>query len=243
MKLKIRKTMRKHIAVNIITTIFLVAGLVFFLPALVIWGWFTLLAYAIPIALSILSVRIKANTWGYALLGLSAIKTILFVIILGFLTLVFGSGDKRKMPADAQMIEHFKLHETLFEELRNMIDNDTLSHYPPHAQDKRDGIPLSISHERELEYISMLKEIQIEGIKHYWWRKNSIQFTYFEKGSATWGIEKGFEYVFDRANEEEKSKVFTDKELHDFVVESKLDNCTFYKKINANWNLYIEYDR
>jgi len=118
------------------------------------------------------------------------------------------------VPTDAEMIEHFKSNEKLFEELRLVIRKD--------------------STDRELEYNSLMEKIQIIRFR------GTNLFIYFEKGDATWGIEKGFEYVFDRMNE--KDKEFTEKELYDFAIE-KQENCDIYKKINDNWNLFIMYDR
>jgi L-rhamnose mutarotase len=148
------------------------------------------------------------------------------------------------VPTDTEMIAHFQRHETVFGELCFMIEKDSLSHIPLFIQEKEQGMVLLISAEREFEYDSLMDKIQITSI----WNsspfqretKNSILFYYFTKGDATWGIEKGFEYVFDRTKEDDKE--FTEKELHDLAIE-RYENCELYKKINDNWNLFIIYDR
>ena len=173
-------------------------------------------------------------------------KTFIIFSFFAFALLVGSCGQKQPIPTDAQMIEHFELNKTLFEELCSMIENDALDHFPLFAQEKRDSVLLSISADRELEYDLLMKKIQIQS---FWdcnpyqeaeADKNSILFFYFVKGDATWGIEKGFEYVFDRSIEDDKE--FTEKELYDLVIE-KHENCQLYKKINDNWNLFIFYDR
>jgi hypothetical protein len=168
-------------------------------------------------------------------------KTGLFVVMLCFVALLEVGSDKRKTPADADMTAHFRLHEAGFETLRSMIENDTLSHYPLFAQEKRDSVPLSVSAEREAEYQSLMNEIQVLRFEYYPEDgKNTILFYYFKKGNATWGIDKGFEYVNDRTNEQDKD--FTEKELYDTAIELN-QNCRLYKKINDRWNLFIMYDR
>ena len=129
-------------------------------------------------------------------------KTLIILSLFAFALLVGSCGQKQPIPTDNPMIEHFQAHEKLFEELRSMIENDNLSHYPLYASEVRDSVPLSISAERALEYDTLMQKIQIT---RFWYfsplredEKNSIEFYYFVKGDATWGIEKGFEYVVDR---------------------------------------------
>jgi len=151
---------------------------------------------------------------------------------------------KQNVPTDAQMIEHFNLHKRFFEELCLMIENDSIDHYPSFAQEKRDSKVLPISADRQLEYDSLMRKIQIVSF----WYSNPYQITdnksvllfYFGKGDATWGIDKGYEYVPERSNEE--GKEFTENELYDLSIE-KHENCNLYKKINDKWNLFLIYDR
>jgi len=138
----------------------------------------------------------------------------LMPIIVSLAIMILTHEEGPPVPTDAEMIEHFKSNEKLFEELRLVIRKD--------------------STDRELEYNSLMEKIKIIRFR------GTNLFVYFEKGDATWGIEKGFEYVFDRMNE--KDKEFTEKELYDFAIE-KQENCDIYKKINDNWNLFIMYDR
>jgi hypothetical protein len=166
------------------------------------------------------------------------------VLVIALIVVCIQLSDHRPTPTDAEMTQHFKLNETLFEELRIMIENDTLSHFPLFAQEERDNIFLSISIERGLEYESLMRKLQIiqflNANPFTTPSENSILFYYFSKGDATWGIDKGFEYVTSRAKE--GGKEFAEKELRDLVRE-KQDNCNLYKKINGNWNLFIFYDR
>jgi len=163
------------------------------------------------------------------------IVIVLIPIMVSLAIMIYAHEKGPPVPTDAEMIEHFKLHEKLFEELYSMIKNDyPLSSFPLSIHEKEMGKLLPISTYRELEYNSLMEKIQIIRFK------GTNLFVYFEKGDATWGIEKGFEYVFDRMNE--KDKEFTEKELYDFAIE-KRENCDLYKKINDNWNLFIMYDR
>ncbi|MCL2327299.1 MAG: hypothetical protein FWC39_02165 [Bacteroidetes bacterium] len=168
------------------------------------------------------------------------------LIIVSTLAIIVSScTQKQNIPADAQMIAHFELNKTLFEELRSMIENDTLRSFPLTYHDKKEGKVLHISQERELEYDTVMKKIQVA---EFWafspfspFRENSILFFHSGKGDATWSIDKGFEYVFDRTKEE--GKKFTEMELYDAVFEKWVNQCEYYKKINDNWNLFIFYDR
>jgi L-rhamnose mutarotase len=151
---------------------------------------------------------------------------------------------KQNVPTDAQMIEHFNLHKRFFEELCLMIENDSIDHYPSFAQEKRNSKVLPISADRQLEYDSLMRKIQIVS---FWYSNpyqitdnKSVLFFYFGKGDATWGIDKGYEYVPERSNEE--GKEFTENELYDLSIE-KHENCNLYKKINDKWNLFLIYDR
>jgi hypothetical protein len=162
------------------------------------------------------------------------IVIVLIPIIVSLVIMIHVYEKGPPVPTDAEMIEHFKSHEKLFEELCLMIKNDySLSSFPLSIHEKEMGKLLSVSVDREFEYNSLMEKIQIIRF----WNKNLV---YFEKGDATWGIEKGFEYVLDRT--EEENKEFTEEELYDLAIE-KLGNCNLYKKINDNWNLYIMYDR
>ena len=156
--------MEKHTILNIIATILIIIYLILFIPALLILSWFALFIYIIPIILSIISIRIKRNTWGITLLIISSLKTILFVIMLGFLALLGLGSDKRKTPADAQMIEHFELNEMLFEELRSMIENDSLSHFPLFVQEKRDNILLPISLKKPFDIFRNFSKISLPHV-------------------------------------------------------------------------------
>jgi len=165
---------------------------------------------------------------------LIAIVLLPIIVSLAIMISVYEKGPP--VPTDAEMIEHFKLHEKLFEELRSMIKYDHyLDNFPLSIHEKNSGKHLPISIDRELEYNSLMKKIKITRFSKL------VEFIYFEKGDATWGIIKGFEYVSDRTNE--KGKEFTEKELSDFAVNEKRTNCELYKKINDNWNLFIMYDR
>lgn len=155
-----------------------------------------------------------------------------------------SNQQKQNVPTDAQMIEHFNLQKRFFEELCLMIENDSIDHYPSFAQEKRDSKVLPISADRQLEYDSLMRKIQIVS---FWYSNpyqitdnKSILFFYFGKGDATWGIDKGYEYVPERSNEE--GKEFTENELYDLSIE-KHENCNLYKKINDKWNLFLIYDR
>ena len=166
------------------------------------------------------------------------------ITIIAFVLMIFCIAKCNKgepVPTDVQMIEHFKLNETFFEELHSMIENDSLRRFPLYVHEKKEGKVLPISVDRELEYDSLMKKIQVTEFRAFSpFRENSILFFHFIKGDATWGIEKGFEYVFDRSKEDDKE--FTERELYDLVIE-KHENCQLYKKINDNWNLFIFYDR
>ena len=180
------------------------------------------------------------------------IKVITVLIIISLIpilimtAIMFSAYEKGPLvPTDTEMIEHFQLHETLFEELRTMIEYDSLRSFPLSVHEKKEGKILPISVDRESKYDSLMKKTQII---RFWYsnpfqkaKENSILFFYFEKGDATWGIEKGFEYVFDRAEEEDKE--FMEIELYDSVIEKYKNNCFLYKKINDKWNLFIFYDR
>ena len=166
-------------------------------------------------------------------------------IITVLITISFmGCTSKRiqEMPTDAQMIEHFNQYQKELEKLYLMIKNDSINHYPLFAQEE--GKTLSISSNRQLEYDFLMKKIQIKSL----WYSNpyqnsvneSVLFFYFGKGDATWGIDKGYEYVPDKYNETDKE--FTEEELYD-VAMKKHENCNLYKKINNNWNLFLMYDR
>jgi len=170
--------------------------------------------------------------------------TLNLIVAILIMFILMGCNSGQPVPTDVEMIEHFKKHEILFEELCSMIENDSLRHYPLFAQEIRDSIPLAISAERASEYDSLMKVIQIKSFlgysNHINSERESILFFYFEKGDATWGIEKGFEYVLDRSKEDNKE--FTEMELYDLAIE-KRENCFLYKKINEKWNLFLFYDR
>jgi hypothetical protein len=51
--------MEKHKKINIIAAILIFLCIVLFLPALLILRWFALLVYAVPMILTIVSLRIK----------------------------------------------------------------------------------------------------------------------------------------------------------------------------------------
>jgi len=164
--------------------------------------------------------------------------TIMLVGILG------GGKTEKREPTDAHMIEHFNRNENDFKELRSMIEEDSLRFYPLSYLDKKAGDSLLISKNRQQEYDSIMKKLQIESFYHPEWYHDrsdkTILFLFWSIGDATWGIDKGFEYVPDRNNEE--GKEFTDEELYDLAMK-KYKNCDLYKKINDNWNLFLFYDR
>lgn len=171
--------------------------------------------------------------------------TLNLIIAIGIVITVGGCSDAQPVPTDAQMIRHFEENSTLFEELCLMITSDNLRHYPQYASEIRDSVPLPISAARALAYDSLMAKVQIQSFCNFnpfqtLNSENSILFDFFVKGDATWGIERGFEYVFDR--DIESKKEFTEQELYDTAME-RFENCELYKKIDDKWNLFFFYDR
>jgi len=177
-----------------------------------------------------------------AILGVVVIVTLSPVLLMILVMVVFG--DHRPTPTDSKMIAHFESNEVVFERLRQMFACDSMEHIPLFYDEKRDGEVLPISAEREHEYDSLMKEIQVTRIsdRHFFpGTKNMIVFDYFSKGDATWGIEKGYEYISNRAEEKDKRFIFTKEESDD--IARKEEHVFFCKKINDHWNIFAFYDR
>ena len=194
----------------------------------------------------------QSNTSNRIIKAISIISISVFVVFVirfvvsfvSFVMSIMSIGSSEPAPTDKQMIEHFNSHKELFEELCSMIEHDLLSSYPLLASEKEEGEILSIPADRQAEYDSLMKKLHITWFYHPEWYHNrsdkTIRFYYWGKGDATWGIDKGFEYVPDRSNEGDKE--FIEGDLSDTARE-RGENCSLYKKINDQWNLLLIYDR
>jgi hypothetical protein len=152
-----------------------------------------------------------------------------------------NNQTKNDIPSDSQMIEYFSGHKSDFEQLSLWVQQDKLDHFPLFAQEEKSKIALDISEDRAKEYTNLMAKLSIARIWHPFKLegRNTIVFTYFEKGNATWEVEKGFEYRPNDIVVEDTN--FIENDLWNEAL--KYDNATLYKKIDDNWNLFLTYDR
>jgi hypothetical protein len=169
-------------------------------------------------------------------------RTIGIALLIALFSLNINCGRK-DTPSDAQMIEHFNLHLADFKKLCSWIEEDNINHFPLYSNEKRDGVVLTIPKEREAEYDTLMSKTGIISFSHpYRYRdvkSQTIQFYYFGKGDATWGIDKGYEY--DPGKEEMQERFTNNELLNEALTLNK--NVFLYKVINENWNLFLIYDR
>lgn len=160
-------------------------------------------------------------------------------VSLFILLIAISCTTKNPVPTDAQMIEHFNANKESLEELVSLIMEDNLNYYPLFIQDKENGVQLNISKERELEYIRLMDKLSIKRFRRpFKFEKiNSIVFYYYEKGDATWSIDKGYEYMLTPNNS------FTYEEGELWEVARRYNHADLRKKLNDRWNLVIMYDR
>jgi len=158
---------------------------------------------------------------------------IIFLIQLIPIIMLESVTDRQRVPTDAEMIEHFKLHENYFEKLRLMMENDGLWNYPLSIHEKNSGIILPITADRQEEYDSLMQKIQIVRLD----RGKVVRII---KGDATWEVIKGYEYISDKKYSVRK---YIEEELYSSVRQCEYDDCLLYKKINDRWDLFIFYDK
>ena len=192
----------------------------------------------------------------------------IFVLLMFFIKAFIVIIDRTPEPTDKQMTEHFRRNEKSFNRLvclwsfpemdidsmdkffplnimseqelaiRSFFENNTLYYYNliPFRKEN-DDIRFLARMDREKERDHLMENLKIRGgtrlVPYY--ITNSISFSYYYEGGSI----KGFEYVYNRNEEEYDKKIFieTNKDLSNLIRRS--GEYTLYKKIDDNWNLYI----
>lgn len=172
-----------------------------------------------------------------------------FVSISQVIFGLFFMGCRPALPTDDEMIRHFLLHETAFDELRDLIAQRPCGiYYPPRHTDMSYGYDslsvAGLSAEDRVLFDSLLKEIDCERV-YYRNRSSgdgesgmseySLSIPYFEHRILTSGVYK--EYLYrPEWNEELMPLSESSSELNDSFG---WRDTVLYKSIKDGWYIRL----
>ncbi len=186
----------------------------------------------------IMSSKLKKVT--LVAIGIIAVVGISIAILFVALTYLVGGGSM-SIPKDQPMVDHFYLHQTEFNTLVKMSDQDSkvirIAPSFTRLEDNwawpRSEVEIGFSKERWDEYRKLFEKVGSDsGI--YRQKDGSVDITAYSFGLVTGGSEKGYAYLPN-----------TPKNLVNSIDDSKSStesNVPIYRHITGNWYLFYSWD-